>query len=131
MTQVSAKFQSPDDHVLEVTITATVKEWREIVKAIHGRYFFNPLEDIAVDVRKAFDQVEQTFTPPVKVGGEWIEHHGGECPVPANTLIDVRWRNVIGPENPICAGKYGWAHTGGAWDIIAYRIHDPDFDEVG
>lgn len=64
----------------------------------------------------------------------WIKWHGGECPVPEGTLVDVKHRD--GDFGYKCeAGtrtKHGgggsalahrWAHTGGIGDIIAYRLH--------
>lgn len=53
----------------------------------------------------------------------WIEWHGGECPVPAGTKVDVKFRD--GKQSTNLAGRwnYCWENEGGHWDIIAYRIH--------
>jgi hypothetical protein len=54
---------------------------------------------------------------------EWIDWHGGECPVPEGTRVEVRFRieqtaERSDPEN------WRWDHRpeGGGGDIIAYRI---------
>lgn len=58
----------------------------------------------------------------------WIEWAGGEMPVPARTLVEVRLR--IGVEyldggSP--AATYRWDHSSGTRfnDIVAYRLHTP------
>lgn len=51
----------------------------------------------------------------------WIEWDGGECPVPEDTVIDVRLRN--GEELLLQAALWcDWDHDDSAADIIAYRI---------
>lgn len=48
---------------------------------------------------------------------EWVQWKGGECPVPGDTLVEVRsrrgfvWRDV--------AKAFWWDHRG---DIVAYRV---------
>jgi hypothetical protein len=58
----------------------------------------------------------------------WIEWHGGECPVPHGTLVDVKHRDgsiYYGHH----AGEYGgacdWSHERDQlpFDIIAYRLY--------
>ena len=60
---------------------------------------------------------------------KWIEWHGGECPVPAGTKIDVKFRD--GKQSTNLAGRwnYCWENDGAAGDIIAYRIHTDALDE--
>jgi hypothetical protein len=52
----------------------------------------------------------------------WIDWHGGECPVPAETRVEVRFR--MGKENrPLgCASRWLWGHDDDPYDIVAYRI---------
>jgi len=52
---------------------------------------------------------------------EWIDWHGGECPVPAGTRVEVRFRDGL----PITrlANELSWQHYArSAGNIIAYRI---------
>lgn len=59
-----------------------------------------------------FEQQEQ--------GDGWIEWRGGECPVPANSRVDIKFRDGdIGLEQ---SANWDWIHLGYRSDIIAYRI---------
>ncbi|HBK9907430.1 TPA: hypothetical protein LOL70_004806 [Salmonella enterica subsp. enterica serovar Infantis] len=57
----------------------------------------------------------------------WIDWHGGECPVPDDSLVEVKYRNgTVKPAEParfyIWTNGYGSCSTTDA-DIIAYRLH--------
>lgn len=53
---------------------------------------------------------------------DWVEWNGGDCPVPADTVVDVRFRGSIEDRrNP--AAEWYWPQRGDPSDIIAYRIH--------
>ena len=56
-----------------------------------------------------------------KIYGPWIKWHGGECPVPPDTLVKVKLRSraVMGPDR---AAEYEWRHILGRGDIVEYRI---------
>lgn len=60
---------------------------------------------------------------PDESGDGWIHWNGGECPVPAGTKVDIRFRRGGDESNRLAEvlewghGKFGWW-----WDIIAYRI---------
>ena len=44
-----------------------------------------------------------------KIYGPWIKWHGGECPVPPDTLVDIKLRSgFVRGLRP--AGKYIWNH---------------------
>lgn len=64
-------------------------------------------------------------------GGEWIDWAGGECPVPPETIVEVKFRDgdETGPYNARLWGVHGklsnWDHAGEDYDIIAYRIVKP------
>lgn len=67
-------------------------------------------------------------TPDTRPDG-WQEWHGGECPVPFDTPVEVRHRS--GEEsgsymacygNDARAGCWGWLHCGDPGDIVAYRL---------
>jgi hypothetical protein len=61
--------------------------------------------------------------------GDWIEWHGGECPIKSDkTLFDVKMRSATFWTYP---RQLGWQQHGGAYDVIAYRIvedHEPKDD---
>lgn len=54
----------------------------------------------------------------------WIEWHGGECPVPKGTLVDLRLRG-----GAVCAATvscgWRWSRKGWDGDIVAYRVSKP------
>lgn len=66
----------------------------------------------------------------------WIEWKGGECPVPAGTLVDLRYRNNYYEDRiAVPALTFGnmsdeefWQHENYAHecDIIAWRLHQPE-----
>ena len=61
-----------------------------------------------------------------ELGDGWIQWNGGECPVPARTRVEIRFRRGGNESNRIAEalewehGKLGWW-----WDIVAYRIVNP------
>lgn len=60
---------------------------------------------------------------------DWIEWNGGECPVDKSVLVDVMFRNREESHQNKTGGRAGgwtWIHEGGAYDIIAYRLHEPE-----
>lgn len=63
-----------------------------------------------------------TEAPSADADG-WIEWHGGECPVPPDTMVQWKLRGwpeeIIGPER---AGDRFWKHRSSSGDIIAYRV---------
>lgn len=66
-----------------------------------------------------------------EAGSEWIEWHGGKCPVPSYTHVEVRWYS----DNDLLtdAGKavsFDWSTNGSprdpsSGDIVAYRVVNP------
>ena len=84
------------------------------------------------ELMRAYDLTEQGYTL-------WF---GGECPVPAGTIIDVEYRSLSGVSNIPAgvifrgAGKYYWVkgwlggNDASSDDIIAYRLSSvPDGNE--
>lgn len=55
---------------------------------------------------------------------DWIDWHGGDCPVGPSTPIEIRIRGGSGgpTEQP---GEMRWSHTGTGGDIVAYRVVKP------
>lgn len=71
---------------------------------------------------------------PLPDKGRWIEWKGGECPVPAGTLVDLRYRSDANGEkfavpaltSGKMSGNYFWKHHSFGCDIIAWRLHQPE-----
>ena len=66
-----------------------------------------------------------------KIYGPWIKWHGGERPVPRDTVVKVKLRcGVLGREKR--AARYCWNHNhnDNAYDIVEYRTftEQPDLD---
>ena len=55
-----------------------------------------------------------------KIYGPWIKWHGGECPVPPDTLVGVKLR-CRSSELSGLAKRYYWHHNGDGADIVSYR----------
>lgn len=71
--------------------------------------------------------------PKVDADG-WIEWKGGDCPIWSGSLIDVKYRDghlQVGCragsrcDTELYATTH-WGNSGGAADIIAYRLHKPE-----
>lgn len=54
-----------------------------------------------------------------KIYGPWIQWHGGECPVPPDTVVAVKLRRGAVME-PRHAGGFEWGHDGDRGDIVSY-----------
>ena len=63
-----------------------------------------------------------------KIYGPWIKWHGGECPVPPETMVQVKLRGGIVGE--LRAGDYRWRCGLGDSDIVEYCavIEQSDLD---
>ena len=57
-----------------------------------------------------------------KIYGPWIKWHGGECPVPPDTLVEVKLRCGHICYGPRRAGDYFWEHEYGETDIFSYQV---------
>ena len=55
-----------------------------------------------------------------KIYGPWIKWHGGECPVPPETMVQVKLRGGIVGE--LRAGDYLWRCGIGDGDIVEYCV---------
>lgn len=64
-----------------------------------------------------------------KIYGPWIKWHGGECPVPPDTLVEVKFRDGS-CETGHSANCYSWLRVDFNDDIVEYRIaiEQPDLD---
>jgi hypothetical protein len=65
--------------------------------------------------RDAFPQHEPTEN-------EWIDWHGGGCPVPGETVVDVRLRDGGEYKNKRADGWHWYYGPDANGDIIAYRV---------
>lgn len=55
-----------------------------------------------------------------KIYSPWIEWNGGECPVPSDTSVEVKFRcGLIKQAAP--AKSYDWHHHDDGGDIVKYR----------
>ena len=56
-----------------------------------------------------------------KIYGPWIKWHGGECPVPPDTVVKIRLRSgkQMG-QHP--ANTYDWGHRDDDGDIVEYCV---------
>ena len=52
----------------------------------------------------------------------WLPWYGGECPVAAGTMVDVRYRRVLVEEKAAYAHLSRWEHLPCDDDIVAYRV---------
>lgn len=64
-----------------------------------------------------------------KVYGPWIKWDGGECPVPLDTLVEVKLRCGASELSGL-AKKYCWHHNDDGADIVEYRTitEQPDLE---
>ena len=64
-----------------------------------------------------------------KIYDPWVKWHGGECPVPPDTFVEVKLR-CEGLELSGLAKTYYWRGVGGDADIVEYRTitEQPDLD---
>lgn len=66
-------------------------------------------------------KAEAEMAEPQPDADGWIPWAGGECPVPGNTVVEVRCQNLV-----ICkekASEHWWDHLADSgYNIIAYRI---------
>ena len=66
-------------------------------------------------------------TSPAPDDGGWIKWHGGECPVPPDTLVEKKIRAGV-KHGPQKAQNLIWRHVDGfnsVYDIVAYRVFKP------
>ena len=56
---------------------------------------------------------------------DWIEWNGGECPVPGDTLVEVKFRNSNRTYKASPAKEWDWVIDHCAGDIIADRVIEP------
>lgn len=63
------------------------------------------------------------------MSNDWIEWKGGECPVPPDTMVEVRYRSAILPISAAdlaCRENWDWQPSEhgltGSFDIVAYRV---------
>ena len=52
----------------------------------------------------------------------WIDHYGGDCPVPPGTPLMVRFRSGQCVEVLRGIGNVGWHHRGIPYDIVSLKI---------
>lgn len=93
-------------------------------------------DELASDHTTAIITREQYEAALAAKNDGWIDWPGGECPVPRGTLVDVKYlcgdvnRHIKAGE-PDSSGSIDtafavrWSKLGAEYDIIAYRLHQP------
>jgi hypothetical protein len=74
--------------------------------------------DAVVSTLRALAAEKEAASAPTPDG--WIEWGGGECPVAADALVEVRVRD--GCTGTTKALAMFWCHHDGPGDIVAYRL---------
>ena len=77
------------------------------------------LDHCAYRYRYADAMLAARATEPTADADGWIEWDGGDCPVPADTRVEVRL--CCGPEFKDVAESLRWDRRGEG-DIVAYRV---------
>lgn len=75
------------------------------------------MADAMLAARSAAARPEQ----PAQDDDGWIEWNGGECPVPAGTLVDYQMCGGAEERN-VPASGLRWSHMVCSSDIVAYRV---------
>ncbi|MGL6013169.1 MAG: hypothetical protein ACRC0J_16960 [Shewanella oncorhynchi] len=110
------KWHKPSD------FTAYYEDWFYVSTAIKNFH------------QTTLSRAEYFHLYPVPDDDGWIEWKGGERPVEVGALIDVKYRDLhvqlgskVGDRSAVemYATTY-WGNSGGAADIIAYRLHKPE-----
>lgn len=65
------------------------------------------------------------------MSGAWIHWEGGECPVPPDTIVDMKFRNGMLSNCPASRSRWDHGAAGGEYDIIAYRVMKPQSNCLG
>lgn len=92
--------------------------WREA----SGQWFLE--NKIKNHHQTVLSRAEYFHLYPAPDADGWIEWKGGECPVGAFDVIEVRYRDYFNEVNHIGESRvYDWVHHGSHTDIIAYRPH--------
>lgn len=61
---------------------------------------------------------------------DWIQWHGGECPVSEDTVVEA-CINGVRHNHTRPARDFDWAHDVGIGNIVAYRVVEPDTSRPG
>ena len=85
------------------------------------------IAELEAEVERLLAQLQQSSPQPAADG--WIAWEGGECPVDADTQVEVRFRYDKRHRKPRFASDVWWHHSSfddeGHGDIIAYRVVQP------
>ena len=97
--------------------------WFEDNDSGYGLLLFKGYE-VAEDAATSLVTREQYEAALAAKNEGWIEWGGGECPVDADALVDVRYRDMSETDGD-SAGQLYWGFDNETDDIIAYRLHQP------
>lgn len=82
------------------------------------------VDTLASDYTTAIITREQYEAALAAKNDGWIDWGGGKCPVDDVNEVDIKFR-AGGIVYDVEAGKYYWPRTGQEYDVIAYRLHQP------
>ena len=81
------------------------------------------LAQLAVEAQKAGKPFNLTGYPTAVVSDDgWVKWGGGKCPVPGDTVVEVKYCDASVSPYIWQAEAFWWTHKGSAHDIAAYRI---------
>lgn len=83
------------------------------------------VDTLASDYTTAIITREQYEAALAAKNEGWIEWCGGECPIPRDTLVEVKFPDGMTSRDAQPAGCYRWTLRNCVTDIAAYRLHQP------
>ena len=101
-----ASAQIRDLHIALVKATGDIEPYKVLRK---GTYAYGQS-----DCRDDASHVEKS----------WVEHAGAACPVPEDTVVDIKFRNGE-VESNTKALWWSWGPNGGPYEIVAYSVVNP------
>jgi len=86
-----------------------------------------PFRSLNPTEQAEYDALTAQHAGPVADGDGWIEWKGGECPIPRDAKVLIRWGSGHEEKRPISAGSVFWEYGGKMESgcIIAYRLAKP------
>lgn len=89
-------------------------------RATAGKFNLDDYVDGAAYFALAGETGGGTPDPTAVIEAGWFPWYGGNVPIERRRLVVVRFRD--GTIDKGAAGLYYWSHTGGAEDIVSYRL---------
>ena len=102
-----------------VEVSEAERLYREVLKT--SGWEFGHDRELDKDDLAAIAILEKALADAANRPGDWIEWHGGECPVAADTKVEVKFSDGI-MDDAENADFWTWPHYVHGRDIIAYRV---------